>query len=403
MNFVHFYREARDLLSKKYPKAAALQVDLEYLISPHKIRLPKKILSLAQSVVEAHYQICQRESYSNLLGPSPDGNWTATHCGLHSNDGVLMAYDFHSDADHNLYLIEINTNASSFLLSDLAYLTHGKSFFVNTKSSVDLLWDSFQDEARAQNTLVKNLALVDEHIEQQKMFIEFLMYQDWFKALGWEADVLNHKDLQLGDGAIFSSSGKKIDFIYNRCTDFYLTDLDSSVLKAAYEAKLCVVSPNPQVYWLYADKNRLVQMSQTQWLENAGATSKEIETLKKVLLPTRRLSEFGTVDEVWAQRKKLFFKPQQSFGGKSVYRGSTVSRKVFERLVQEDVLVQQYVPAQNWILSGDDEPMSHWKFDLRFFVYKDQIQQVIARSYQGQITNFSSQFGGLTAVEFTDE
>ena len=63
-------------------------------------------------------------------------------------------------------------------------------------------------------------------------------------------------------------------------------------------------------------------------------------------------------------------------------------------------MVQTFVPAQNWKTTETDSYMENWKFDLRFFTYRDQIQLAVARSYQGQVTNFSSRYGGLTAVEF---
>jgi hypothetical protein len=66
----------------------------------------------------------------------------------------------------------------------------------------------------------------------------------------------------------------------------------------------------------------------------------------------------------------------------------------------EDILIQKFRPAQHVPTDDPRSVLSHWKFDLRFFVYADQIQMTTARIYQGQVTNFSSPMGGFTKVVF---
>jgi len=41
-----------------------------------------------------------------------------------------------------------------------------------------------------------------------------------------------------------------------------------------------------------------------------------------------------------------------------------------------------------------------WKYDLRFFAYADRVQHVVARVYQGQVTNFATPLGGFARVQF---
>ena len=84
-----------------------------------------------------------------------------------------------------------------------------------------------------------------------------------------------------------------------------------------------------------------------------------------------------------------------------MYRGESVSRKVFERLMAEDPLIQKFRPAQRVPVDDERSVLANWKFDLRFYVYEDQIQLACARIYQGQVTNFSSPMGGYTRVKFT--
>jgi hypothetical protein len=103
------------------------------------------------------------------------------------------------------------------------------------------------------------------------------------------------------------------------------------------------------------------------------------------------LKNFSDHEELWGQRKKLFFKPAQMYGGKAVYRGSSISRRVFLEMLERDYIAQEFRPPGEW---------HGWKYDLRFYVYKDRIQQVCARLYQGQVTGFSTPGGGLARVIF---
>jgi hypothetical protein len=235
------------------------------------------------------------------------------------------------------------------------------------------------------------------------MYAEFLMYRDWFRGLGWDARLAESSELVYDptSRALRTADGVQIDLVYNRLTDFYLAEPAHESLRRAFLDSAACFTPNPREYWLLADKQRLVQFSQPEFLQQAGASDTEREAIAKVLIPTFEKSAFASEEEIWTQRKSLFFKPKHSYGGKSVYRGESVSRKVFERLMGDgDILIQKFQPAQRMPTDDPRSVLNNWKFDLRFYVYGDQVQMVAARSYQGQVTNFSSTMGGFTYVQF---
>jgi hypothetical protein len=396
-SYSNFYRAFRQLLAERYPSTNELKeaADLERLASPHRIRLSRKIADAAQAAIKAHYELAQRESFRRRL--ITDQGWL-TSVAPRTN-AVLMAYDFHTTEEGDAFLVEVNTNASSFLLSDTLYKAHGLDSGWLGKEALDSLKESFLAEASSFGMEVQRAAIADDDVMNQKMLVEFFMYRDFLAGLGWAGTIAEGARFEYADGKLLYD-GQPIQFVYNRLTDFYFQDPRFRNLRQAYlDAAVCV-SPHPWAYHLFADKARLVEMSESGWLENSGANAEEAAALRKVLIPTHELAAMGTPDDVWANRKNLFFKPRRSHGGKSVYRGSSVSRKVFERLLEEDTLMQTFVPAQNWKTGDSDSYMENWKFDVRFFVYRDQIQLCVARSYQGQVTNFSSRYGGLTAIEF---
>ena len=45
---------------------------------------------------------------------------------------------------------------------------------------------------------------------------------------------------------------------------------------------------------------------------------------------------------------------------------------------------------------------TEWKTDFRAYVYENKIQQLTARCYQGQLTNFRQEGSGFACVNVTD-
>jgi hypothetical protein len=402
MPFSRFYQDLRSMLADQFPSTVQLgdRIELELLISPHRLKLPLAIKHQAEAAIKAHAALVQNSKFQSLLSGAPDWLKPLPAC----PKAILTAYDFHTTEQGQVYLVEINTNASSFLLSVLAYESQALPATWNGRPAADALRAAFiEDGKQLFNRPIEHCAIVDDEVAQQKMFIEFLMYQDWFKTMGWQARAVNADDIHRNGDHLEDEQKRPVQFIYNRLTDFYLADDRFADLKVGFSERLAAVSPNPSSYHLLADKARLVEMSRPGWLESAGASGEQLADLKKVLIPTFELQEYGSSERLWNERKGLFFKPRRSHGGKSVYRGSSVSKKVFERLMAEDTLVQNYVPAQALPASPQEEFLKNWKFDLRFYVYGSEIHLAIARCYQGQVTNFSSRFGGLATVEFADK
>lgn len=394
MSFENFYRAARHRLADHSPSAQAIADTIEFdrLISPHRLELPKQIADLAQAGISAHYQLGRKPSFQKKLAASQP--WLADV--PVQTDAVLMSYDFHTTASGEAYLVEVNTNASSFLLTCLMYEAHGLPAQWKGRDAKQALLEAFKSEVRGG----QSFALIDDQLLEQKMYFEFLMYKDLFDQSGWPTELVDASELNVTNNRLCSPSGEAFDFVYNRTTDFYFAEAQHAALRTAYARQLALFSPHPWAYLLFADKERLTELSLPGWLEAEGLETASIEALRRVLIPTYEMAKLGSNEDIWNRRKSLFFKPKRSHGGKSVYRGSSVSRKVFERMMSEETVVQEFVPAQSWPTSKSDAYMDNWKFDLRFFVYRDQIQLAAARTYQGQVTNFSSQYGGMTAVEF---
>ena len=110
------------------------------------------------------------------------------------------------------------------------------------------------------------------------------------------------------EGGALRVDGERVDLVYNRLTDFFFDDPACAALRAAYESGDVVVTPNPHVYALYADKRHLTVLSDPDRLREWGSRRMSSRLLA-ASVPRTRLVEPARRDELWAQRKQYFFKP----------------------------------------------------------------------------------------------
>lgn len=344
------------------------------LVSPLTLNLPKNVLQQAQHAIQDFFKLRKDPAYTASLHPK------AIALGLidPGNYAVCMSHDFHMTPQGKLKLIEVNTNASFLFLSQILYRAANlpnpiREFGLNQIRDMIETEISLNTGERKPKTV--KIAIVDHAPEQQKLYAEFLFAKSLFEMWGWECKILS--PVEIDDG---------YDFIYNRSTDFYLKDSESSVLRERYMNKTSCVSPNPFEYFMTADKERLSELSIDP--SNLGVAG------KAVLLECKVLTD-GNRQELFEARKKYFFKPLRSYGAKQSYRGDSISHKAFESLVNGETLAQEYIPAPEV-----DTNLGKFKYDLRFFSYQGHVQSVVARLYQGQVTNLKTAGGGFAAVIF---
>jgi hypothetical protein len=381
-----------DVIKNRFPSLADSTRELisDKLISPYVVRIHKKYLDEAKAVVANLYQLRENPNYlRGVQSKAPElAQWDP------KNKSICMSYDFHLDSQDRLKLIEVNTNAAFLLMGYFLYDLHQlprpvSSFDLNTFN------DSCREEARLSGNKLNSVAIVDEAPSSQRLFIEFLLYEQLFKELGYTAHIADPAELSFSGEALQGANGS-IDFVYNRTTDFYFDQPNMVALKQAYLKKAITLSPNPHEYALLADKHRLIEWS----LNLKEDTSfSELKAIAHNLLEADYVLDRNS-DELWAKKKKVFFKPLTSFGSKGTYRGEGISRPYFDQLINKDYIAQEYCPPREHLFEATGFPTTKLKFDLRFYAYKDQLQMVVARLYQGQVTNLKTTHGGFAPVIF---
>jgi hypothetical protein len=324
--------------------------------------------------------------------------------------GVFMGYDFHL-GDEGPRLIEINTNAGGALLNaqlgraqracceEVRGLLTGP---VDVASLEDRLYAMFLQEwrlARGDMPLAR-IAIVDQAPARQYLFPEFLLFQRLFETRGVQAVVADPSQLEWRKNTL-SHDGERIDLVYNRLTDFYFEAPEHAALRAAYLSGGAVVTPHPRAHALYANKRNLALLTDGEGLRSWGVPADTIATLLSGIPPTRPI-DATAAEQLWSERKALFFKPASGFGSRGSYRGDKLTRKVFAEILEGDYVAQALVPPSERLLKSSDTPQA-LKMDLRNYVYSGEVQLLAARLYQGQTTNFRTPGGGFAPVFYPPE
>jgi hypothetical protein len=147
---------------------------------------------------------------------------------------------------------------------------------------------------------------------------------------------------------------------------------------------------------LYANKHNLITLSSDQLLKEWGVADPDRNILN-ACIPKTQLVLKAKADELWNQRKQLFFKPARGYGAKATYRGDKLTKRVWAQILQEDFVAQELVPPSERLIEVDGQ-LNDLKFDIRAYTYAGKIQLMAARMYSGQTTNFRTDGGGFAPV-----
>jgi hypothetical protein len=317
--------------------------------------------------------------------------------------GAFMGYDFHLAHD-GPRLIEVNTNAGgAFLNALLARAQHAccEEMLSGLRRSEARDFDAavarmFESEWRLQRKegMPRRIAVADDRPEEQYFYPEFLLAQRFLAKHGMEAVIADAGKLRFERGGLHFD-GRPIDLVYNRLVDFALERPEHAALRAAYLADAVVVTPNPRIHALFADKRNLALLSDPTQLRSWGVSAETLADLSAVPRTVLVAPENG--EQLWRERKKLFFKPAVGYGSKAVYRGDRMTKRVWGEIQRGQYVAQEYAAPGERVIDVDGAPVIR-KTDVRLYVYDGKILLAAARLYQGQATNFRTPGSGFAPV-----
>ena len=317
--------------------------------------------------------------------------------------GVFMGYDFHLSPE-GPKLIEVNTNAGGAFLN--AFLARAQSACCREAEDAQqaaprsefesAVWEMFLCEWRTQGRAgqPRTIAIVDDRPREQYLFPEFLLAQRFFERHGLKTWIVDPDELRFADGRL-QVGEHAVDLVYNRLVDFSLSARGHEALRDAYQAGAVVLTPNPRNHAIFADKRNLTLLSDPAAARGWAITPAQRLSLSAV--PRTVLVTAENAHELWAARKRHFFKPAGGHGGKAVYRGDKITRGVWEEVRQGGYIAQALAAPSERRIKIDGEVKS-LKLDVRLYTYRGSALLTAARVYQGQTTNFRTPGGGFAPV-----
>ena len=332
-------------------------------------------------------------------------SWAPSIAGVaHGPIGALMGYDFHVASD-GPKLIEINTNAGGAFLNALLIAAQRaccpepkRELMIAKALTFDTaIIDMFQAEWRHQRGSggPRCIAIVDDAPVEQYLYPEMVLAKRLFQRSGIKALIADPKDLTFYDNRLYCGDDP-IDLVYNRLVDFALDQPNHHVLEQAYREGAVVVTPNPRVHALFADKRNLTLLSDSTMLRSLRAEARCIDALRDAV-PHAILVTAENADRLWRERKQFFFKPATGYGSKGSYRGDKLTKGAWAEILKGKYIAQSFAsPGQRTVKI--DGAATSLKVDIRLYTYAGQLVLAAARLYQGQTTNFRTLGGGFAPV-----
>lgn len=313
--------------------------------------------------------------------------------------GGLLGFDFHLGPD-GPRLIEINTNPGGLLLN--AMLARAQRLCMPHLSSPAIMADAetvaitaLIDEWRQQGGMDQQalVAIVDENPDQQYLYAEFVLFKRALESRGYRAAICDPAALCYVDDALRLET-QRVGLVYNRLTDFTLDGPSRRPLREAYVDRNVALCPHPRAHALWADKRNLSLLCQPAFLSRTGV-SMAAQELIATTVPQTELLTSDNRDQLWATRRRWFFKPAAGFGSRASYRGDKITRKTWDQMASQSYVAQAIVPPSQRHTSQGAPAL---KVDLRCFAYQGRALFFAARLYQGQTTNFRTPGGGFAPV-----
>lgn len=323
--------------------------------------------------------------------------------------GAFMGYDFHLSSD-GPKLIEVNTNAGGAFLN-AALASAQRTCCAGAVATLEpvsaaafdaLVSQMFIAEWRRQGRIgrPRTLAIVDDAPDQQHLYPEFELAKAALERTGVQVWIADPGELALA-GEHLTLAGRPVDLVYNRLVDFALEAPGHAALRTAYCADGVVVTPNPHVHALLADKRNLTLLSDLERLAQWGLEPGLIDTLHGGL-PKTVLVQASNAEDLWARRRELFFKPAAGYGSRAAYRGDKLTSKVWGQILSGGYVAQAYAPPSRRAVALDGQ-RTELKVDVRLYTYAGIVLLAAARLYEGQTTNMRTPGGGFAPVLVVDD
>jgi uncharacterized circularly permuted ATP-grasp superfamily protein len=191
---------------------------------------------------------------------------------------------------------------------------------------------------------------------------EFVLFQEYFTAVGMEAVIADPRELELRGGRLYGPGGR-VDLVYKRVLLAELVErcgTETPLLQAVAARAVCMVNP-PRCKVLHK-KASLAVLSDER---NASLFSAEERAGIEAHIPWTRVMEerrtehagsaVDLVPFVLAQRERMVLKPNDDYGGAGIVLGWTVDPTTWGRAVA-DALASPYIVQERVDIPSEPYP-----------------------------------------------
>ncbi|RLA24728.1 MAG: hypothetical protein DRQ62_04625 [Gammaproteobacteria bacterium] len=357
-------------------------------ISPYTVDLSAKALKQMINVVRDLQKLSENPQYPLTLPELP--KTAQVDSGYFS---VLMGYDFHIDDSQQVKLIEVNTNAGGLWFAAQSDQPGTQQF---PERLATKLMHTFVQEYRLfrqdNNAQPKLIAIIDHKPDEQFLFPEMHVFARLFEQSGINVVIIDPSQVKVKGTRLYFQE-QAIDLIYNRHCDFYFSSPEMQPIAQAWLQQSICITPNPRIYGLLGDKQRMVNWSRPGFL--SSLLEPKIASRLLAAIPETQLLQSLDKDALWSARKQKVFKPKTSYASRGVYIGDKLTKNKFNSFDPMETLVQQRIKPVITLCPDGQK----YKTDFRLFVYRNTILNVCARLYQGQVTNLRTPNGGFSKIK----
>lgn len=383
----------------------SLQATHRHLFSSSPVFVGAGHLRAMQAVIDAYSRLAGLPAMQERVGDH------LRELGLDPPDRrvpALLGFDFHL-TDDGPRLIEVNTNPGGVLLA--LHLQNAQKACCEAVEEMERPLASPAEIEQALVTMARSalfeesgdrrprIAIIDDQPTEQFLFPEFRLYAELFRRHELDAVIADPTDLRFDAGRLRDGEGP-IDGVYNRSTDFELSQSESAALRNAWESGHVGVTPDPWAWATWADKRNLILASDDVALHDLGLD----DPARNVLLthvPRTELLCHQNADDLWTRRKSLFFKPASGHGSRGAYSGRKLTRRKFDEILslgpRQAFVAQEAIPPSERVLLFD-ETERRLKLDVRCVTWHGRILMLVGRLYRGQTTNMRTEGGGLATA-----
>lgn len=380
-------RVAGDLRSFDPVRHAALVSPYALFVGEHELQAMSDVAAAVYRVAVLPGLVRQSLSWAPALARIDPGS-----------PGGILGLDFHL-TEHGPRLIEINTNPGGLLINASvagAVAQCAPSAWVlphKGTDAADKAVSIWLEEATLQlGHRPSRMAIVDTSPAEQFLAPEFELYARGFQHAGVPCAIRAPEALRLEQGALRDDEGR-IDFVYNRLTDFGLEGSEVRAIAEAYRNRSVALAPHPRSHAILADKRVLTLLAHPELVLAGGGSQADAAALFTAI-PETILVEPANHDRLWHERAQYFFKPAGGYGSRGSYRGDKMTLRVWESLLQSPYVAQRIV-APSLRVSAEGEML---KADVRCYAGPYGALLFAARLYQGQTTNMRTRGGGFAPV-----